>query len=197
MKSINVILFDNFTTLDALGPAEVLSKLSNLYELRYYSLSGGLVSSSTSVGIMTEKLERIGLPDILLIPGGWGTRTLTNDVAFIEQLKDLANRSERVLCVCTGSALLARTGLLDGRNATSNKFSWEWVVAQSGKVNWVKKARWIVDGKYYTSSGITAGIDMALGFVSDTAGIDAARKIAAALEYVWNEDRDNDPFCGY
>jgi Transcriptional regulator containing an amidase domain and an AraC-type DNA-binding HTH domain len=195
MKSINVILFDNFTTLDALGPAEVLSKLSGLYELHFFSLNGGLVTSSTATQIHTEKLDCLGQTDVLLVPGGWGTRELVNNEVFIEKLKQLASGSDRVLCVCTGSVLLARTGLLNGRNATSNKLSWNWVIAQNENVHWVKKARWVVDGKYYTSSGITAGIDMALGFVSDTVGPDAARKIASALEYSWNGDRDDDPFA--
>ena len=195
MKSINVILFDNFTTLDAFGPAEVLSKLSSLYELHFFSLNGGLVTSSTATEVHTEKLAQIRQKDVLLIPGGWGTRDLVNDSVFIEKLRDLASESGRVLCVCTGSALLAKTGLLDARKATSNKLSWNWVMAQNENVHWVKKARWVVDGKYYTSSGITAGIDMSLGFVSDTVGPDAARKIASALEYVWNEDREADPFA--
>lgn len=195
MKSINVILFDNFTTLDAFGPAEVLSKLSSLYELHFFSLNGGLVTSSTATEVHTEKLAQIRQKDVLLIPGGWGTRDLVNDSVFIEKLRDLASESGRVLCVCTGSALLAKTGLLDARKATSNKLSWNWVMAQNENVHWVKKGRWVVDGKYYTSSGITAGIDMSLGFVSDTVGPDAARKIASALEYVWNEDREADPFA--
>ena len=72
--------------------------------------------------------------------------------------------------------------------------SWDWVIDQNNKVKWIKKARWIVDGKYYTSSGITAGIDMSLGFVSDTISRDVAKKISNALEYVWNENKDLDPF---
>jgi transcriptional regulator GlxA family with amidase domain len=195
MKVVNVLLFADFTTLDAMGPAEIFSRLERIYSIDYFSINGGLVSSSTNTKIQTKKFEDITQSDIVLIPGGWGTRQLVNDTQFIGKLYELAQKSENVLCVCTGSALLAKTGLLDNRNATSNKIAWEWVTAQNEKVNWIKNARWVTDGKYYTSSGITAGIDMCLGFVSDKIDYETARKISSALEYVWNENKDSDPFC--
>lgn len=194
MKAVNVLLFEDFTTLDALGPAEVFSKLNQMYRVDYFSLHGGLVSGSANTKVQTKKIEEIAQNDIVLIPGGWGTRQLVNDSQFIEKLREAAEKSENVLCVCTGSALLAKTGLLDNRRATSNKIAWEWVTAQSEKVKWVRKARWVTDGKYYTSSGITAGIDMSLGFVSDKVGYETAREICTALEYVRNENKDEDPF---
>jgi len=139
-------------------------------------------------------MDEIQQKDIIVIPGGWGTRKLVSDTDFIRKLGSLASECEYVLCVCTGSALLSKTGLLDDRKATSNKISWEWVVNQNNNVKWIKKARWVVDGKYYTSSGVTAGIDMALGFIRDTISYEAAKKISSGLEYVWNEDKNHDPF---
>jgi transcriptional regulator GlxA family with amidase domain len=59
----------------------------------------------------------------------------------------------------------------------------------------MKKARWTVDQKYYTSSGVSAGIDMTLGFVADTVSLKAAQTVANGIEYIWNQDKDNDPFC--
>jgi putative intracellular protease/amidase len=194
LKQINIILFDNFTTLDALGPAEVFSKLDKIYDIKYYSNKGGLVTSSTKNKIKTERMDEIKQKDIVIIPGGWGTRQLVNDDNFIRKLGETASESEYVLCICTGSALLSKTGLLDNRKATSNKISWEWVISQNNKVKWIKKARWVVDGKYYTSSGITAGIDMSLGFINDKISYEAAKKISNALEYLWNEDKNIDPF---
>lgn len=194
MKTINIVLFDDFTTLDALGPAEVFSKLDKLYTLDYCSREGGLIESSTRIRMQTKGMDEISRSDILLIPGGFGARRLVDDRDFLDRIRRLAEMSEHVLCVCTGSALLARTGLLDGRKATSNKLSWDWVVAQCGNVDWVRKARWIVDGKYRTSSGITAGIDMSLGYLRDMIGQDVAAKIARVLEYRWNEDETFDPF---
>lgn len=123
-----------------------------------------------------------------------GTRKEINNLSFIEKIKSLAQSSEYVLTVCTGSALLAKTGLLDSLKATSNKRSFEWVKSCNKNVHWISKARWVVDGKFYTSSGISAGIDMALDFVSDRFGKDLAIQIAKRTEYRWNEDRDNDEF---
>ena len=196
MKQINIVLFDGFTTLDALGPAEVFSKLDRIYCINYYSVNGGLITSSTHNKIQTDRIDEIAQKDIVLIPGGWGARQLVNDENFIEKIKAVATESENVLSVCTGSAILAKTGLLDDREATSNKMSWEWVISQNKKVRWLKKARWTVDGKYYTSSGITAGIDMSLGFIKDKVNYEAAKMISKALEYLWNENKDVDPFAG-
>jgi transcriptional regulator GlxA family with amidase domain len=195
MKKVNILLFDDFTTLDALGPAEVLGRLKDHYEVSFISMTGGLISGSAGVKIDTKKITEVKQKDILLIPGGFGTRKLVTDSSFLNTLKLLAEESEMVLCVCTGSALLAKTGLLNNKMATSNKLSWEWVISQNQEVNWVKKARWIVDGKYYTSSGITAGIDMALGFIADKHGNEVAESISKALEYIWNKDREIDPFA--
>ncbi|MCD8212827.1 MAG: DJ-1/PfpI family protein, partial [Campylobacter sp.] len=145
--------------------------------------------------ISTLKFSEIKNYDILLIPGGFGSRKFVGDRQFIENLKKLAQKSEFVLCVCTGSVLLAKTELLNGKIATSNKSSWDWVVLQNEKVNWVKNARWVRDGKFYSSSGVAAGMDMTLGFIADMHGILAARKIATSMEYIWNEDKNLDPFA--
>ena len=87
------------------------------------------------------------------------------------------------------------TNLLNRRKATSNKKSFNWVKGLNSNVIWIEKARWVVDGKYYTSSGVSAGIDMSLGFISDFYSIEKAREIAKDIEYIWNEDRNNDIFC--
>lgn len=194
MKNINILLFDDFTTLDALGPAEVFGRLNNLYQINYFSFTDGLINNSTHLMITTKNINEISENGILVIPGGFGTRRLVNDTVFINKIKNIAENSEYVLCICTGSALLAKTGLLNKKKATSNKLSWEWVISQNTEVNWIKKARWVVDEKYYTSSGVTAGIDMSLGFISDKHGIEIARKISNSLEYIWNENKDVDPF---
>lgn len=195
MQYVNILLFANFTALDAFGPAEVFARLKDQYSIRYFSVSGGPIVSSIGAMIETNSIDKLDHPDILLIPGGLGTRELVKDNSFLYVLRKIAEASTKVLCVCTGSALLAKTGLLDLKKATSNKLAWSWAVAQGENVNWIRKARWVVDGKYYTSSGVTAGIDMALAFVSDEIGHEAAKKISAGLEYVWNEDKTIDPFA--
>lgn len=90
--------------------------------------------------------------------------------------------------------MLAKTGLLNGRQATTNKKAFSWVSSHGDDVLWLQKARWTIDGKFYTSSGVSAGIDMTLGFVSDRHGVDFARNVAFEMEYHWQEDKETDNF---
>ena len=198
MKALNVLLFDGFTTMDALGPAEALSRALDdgrkCYEVEYFSVAGGLVGGSTSAKIWTRKLSEIAKFDVLLVPGGFAARELAHEGEFIAALGELARRHEYVIAVCTGSVLLAKTGLLDGMEATSNKLSWQWATSEALDVRWIRAARWCVSGKFYTSSGVSAGIDAALGFIADMHGRDEAQRIAVTMEYVWNSDKNADLF---
>ena len=198
MKAVNVLLYEGFTTMDALGPAEVLSRAREgerkCYEIEYFSVFGGLVGSSTSAKIWTRKLDEIAKFDVLLVPGGFAARELAHEGEFIAILGELARRHEYVIAVCTGSVLLAKTGLLDGMEATSNKLSWQWATSEAQSVHWVRAARWCVSGKFYTSSGVSAGIDAALGFIADMHGQNEAQRIARAMEYVYNSDKNAELF---
>ena len=133
--------------------------------------------------------------DLLLIPGGIGTRKLVADEGFIALIEAASRRSPVTATVCTGAALLARTGLLDRRRATSNKLAWDWVLQQGEAVDWVRRARWVDDGNIVTSSGVSAGIDMALALIARLHGHDVAVNAARIMEYVWNDDPSNDPFA--
>lgn len=195
MKDFNVVLFNGFETLDAFGPAEVIGKLDQFYKLGFYSESGGIVKSAQNIKVETLPLGEIKAGGILLIPGGQGTRKEVNNRALIELIKKISIDAEYVLTVCTGTSLLAKTGLIKNIKATSNKRAFEWVVEQDRDVQWIRKARWVNDGKYYTSSGVSAGIDMALGFVRDMLGLEVAKEVSAGIEYIWNQDKDNDPFA--
>jgi len=125
--------------------------------------------------------------DILLIPGGRGTRTLVNDGEFLSQLKELATKSTFVTTVCTGAALLAKTGLLDNLPATTNRIAWDWATQQGPLVKWDNTKRWVQAGNIWTSAGVSAGIDMALAFIESTEGEDIALNTAKSLEYNWNK----------
>ena len=189
------MLFEEFETLDVFGPVEIFGRLNNEYSTRFYSLSGGNISNSHGVTLFTRKLEEIkGGVDIFLIPGGYGTRKEVANEALIKLLREISEASRYVLTVCTGTALQARTGLLDGKKATTNKIAFDWVVTNGKKVNWIRKARWVVDEKYYTSSGVSAGMDMTLDFLKDRHGITLARQVAEQIEYGWTEDSTHDPF---
>lgn len=193
---ISIILYPDFETLDVFGPVEIFGKVPD-WKMQFYSRDGGLISNRDGVQIATESFNTMPQSEIdtLFIPGGTGARTLILEADYINQLKQLAQKSRYVLTVCTGSALLAKSGLLDGKRATSNKLSFEWVKTSSLQTQWIEKARWVTDGKYYTSSGISAGIDMALAFVQDRAGEAVARQIATRIEYRWQQDSQQDEFC--
>ena len=133
--------------------------------------------------------------DILLVPGGFGTRAAVADQVFLGRLAAASRRARITTTVCTGSALLARTGLLDGRPATSNKIAWDWVVQQGPRVLWKRKARWVDAGDVLTSSGVSAGIDMALSLIAHLHGREMALTAARNMEYVWHESADDDPFA--
>jgi putative intracellular protease/amidase len=188
------LIFDDFELLDLFGPIEVLGNIEE-YRVKYFSMNGGTVRGRLNAQIVTEPIGALEPDGILLLPGGRGTRTLVNDSGFTEKLKSAAESSKWCLTVCTGSALMAKTGLLDGRSATSNKMAFRWAKDTGKNVNWKYRARWVVDGKYYASSGVSAGIDMALGFVHDRFSAERAREIAQRIEYEWNGDKDNDPFA--
>lgn len=193
--NVGVLLFDDFETLDVFGPVEVLGRLEKLYTVAFYSLQGGVVKNEHGINILSEPLEDIksGV-DIFLIPGGHGTRAGVDNMALLTSIRSISEHSVYVLTVCTGSALLAKTGLLDNKKATSNKKSFDWVAGLNDKVIWMREARWTVDGKYYTSAGVSAGIDMTLGFLADRHGGEFARKVAVEIEYAWQEDKDHDRF---
>jgi putative intracellular protease/amidase len=191
---LDILLFDEFETLDAMGPAEVFGRFPETYRLACRSLNGGTVTSRQNVAFVTASLSGWNAGGVVLIPGGMGTRSLVEDAGYLAELKKLCEGASYVLTVCTGSALLAKTGLLDGRCATTNKIAFDWVSSQGRCVKWLKRARWVADGKYYTSSGVSAGTDMALGFIADLHGKEAAVEAARQMEYIWHDDRNDDPF---
>ncbi len=192
---VAVLLFEDFETLDVFGPVEIFGRLKDEYSIGFYSLTGGYIGNSHGVSHLTLPLEELADgTDIFLIPGGYGTRKEVKNEKLIRSIRTISEKCEFVLSVCTGSALLARTQLIDSKVATSNKRAMDWVVTQGPDVNWQRKARWTVDGKYYTSSGVSAGIDMTLGFLSDRHGYQFAKKVANEVEYLWTEDKDQDPF---
>ena len=191
---IHILLFDDFETLDIFGPVEILARVEG-HELLYQSLDGGIVRSAQGMEVLTSRIEALEPESVLVIPGGRGTRALAGNERFLNGISELVQNADYILSICTGSALLAKAGVLDGLKATSNKKAFEWAKSNSNQVTWVYHARWVNDGKFYTSSGVSAGMDMALGFVRDLYGMETAEKLARDIEYVWNKDSEADPFA--
>jgi putative intracellular protease/amidase len=193
--NVAVLLFEDFETLDVFGPVEILGRLKQHYQLSFYSLSGGLVNNNHGVSIQTKNIDELKSgTDIFLIPGGYGTRKEVENISLLNKIREISYSSKFVLSVCTGSALLAKAGLLDGKKATSNKKAFDWVMTQGESVHWIRKARWVKDGKFYTSAGVSAGMDMTLGLLNDLHGIEFARKVAFEIEYNWIENMEEDNF---
>jgi transcriptional regulator GlxA family with amidase domain len=205
IRRVAVVLFEGFTVLDVYGPVQAFASSrvqkadgtrEQLFELFSMAERAGIVKPGEGPPSYAE-YSFADAPDydMLLIPGGLGTRTAVNNQAFLQQLAEASQRTTITTTVCTGSALLARTGLLDGRPATSNKIAWDWVVQQGPRVKWRRKARWVDDGNIVTSSGVSAGIDMALSLIARLHGRDMALASARNMEYRWQDDAADDPFA--
>jgi len=195
-----VLLFPWFEPLDVVGPVNVFGNVTTI-EVTYTAAAAGPVPAAKG-GLQllaTSSFDDVPPEDPrplwLLVPGGQGTRAGVRDAALLAAVRRLAGRAALTLSVCTGAALLAAAGVLDGRPATTNKLSYEWVVAQGPRVLWQPKARWVDDGDVVTFAGVSAGIDMALHVVSRFFGPDTATRVAAQLEYEAHGDAAWDPFA--
>ena len=133
--------------------------------------------------------------DLLFVPGGDSALNAAKDPELMDWVRATSARAERVMAVCTGTILLGMTGVLDGKRATTNKLDFTATVPLAPNVTWVKQARWVQDGKFYTSSGVSAGMDMALAVAADLFGHGAAEDMAEGSEYTWHQDSTRDPFA--
>lgn len=194
-KNVGVVLYPNFEVLDVFGPVEMWGNVPDL-KVVFVAQAPGPVKSAQGVSVLAEHGFDSPLKlDVMMVPGGMGTITELKNEALLAYLKAQDAGTTLTTSVCTGSALLAKAGLLEGRRATTNKKYFSIASSLPAKVTWVKHARWVEDGKYITSSGVSAGTDMALGVVAKLHGVDQARLLARTLEYQWSEDPGNDPFA--
>jgi transcriptional regulator GlxA family with amidase domain len=196
MRRVGALVFPGFELLDVFGPLEMFGLLGAEYALTLVAENPGPVRSGQGPSAFADATIGDGSNyDILFVPGGPGTRREVGNTRLLDWISRTSECSEFCLTVCTGSALLARAGVLNGRSATTNKMAFAWVMDQGPKVQWVKQARWVEDGKFLTSSGVSAGMDMALGAISVMHGVETAHKVAGWAEYAWNRDRNLDPFA--
>ncbi|MFZ7304854.1 DJ-1/PfpI family protein [Avibacterium avium] len=181
--NVNVLLFHQFLELDAFGALAVFKNLG--FRHAYFSEQGGLIQGACGAQISTNAWQQMQ-GDILFIPGGAGTRTLVQNRDFLAHLGPLCQSHQYVLSVCTGSALLAAAGVLDGKTATTNLNAFDWVKSLNPNVFFVKQ-RYCQDGKFFTSAGVSAGIDMALAFTRHLFDEEKAKEMARLIEYLPNE----------
>jgi transcriptional regulator GlxA family with amidase domain len=194
--TLGVVLFPGFELLDVFGPLQAFGSLPDQFTVVPVAAQVGPVASAQRMQAFAEaSFADCPRLDLVLVPGGMGTRQEVENAALLDFLRHKASAAEIVTSVCTGAALLARAGLLDGRRATTNKRAFQWVTEQGPRVRWVPVARWVDDGKFVTSSGVSAGIDMALHVIARLAGQELAEAVAQRMEYDWHRDAAWDPFA--
>ncbi|WP_298338862.1 DJ-1/PfpI family protein [Ferrimicrobium sp.] len=193
---VGMVLFEDFELLDVTGPLEILGKLPEAFAITLIGQELKPTSSVQGVSIMpTAAMSEAPSVELLMVPGGMGTRRLVNDKAWIDWLGSYGRQASLVASICTGAALLARAQLLDGYRATTNKRAMEWVQEMAPNISFEPRARWVRDRDRWTSSGVAAGMDMTLALVAHLLGETQAREVASAIEYEWNDDPDHDPFA--
>lgn len=196
MRRIGALIFPGFELLDVFGPMEMFGMLSKEFSLELIAETAGPVPSNQGLSAQATKSVGQGTDyDILFVPGGAGTRREVENHKLLDWITETSENSEYILSVCTGSALLAKSGVLDDRRATTNKAAFAWVAEQGPRVDWVRKARWVEDGRFITSSGVSAGMDMALGAIALMHDTETAERVAMYCEYSWHQDKDRDPFA--
>jgi transcriptional regulator GlxA family with amidase domain len=195
-RRLGAVLYPGFELLDCFGPLEMFGNMTGSVEVAMVAEKKGAVSSAQGPAAVADYGFADCPPlDLLLIPGGIGTRAEIDNPVMLDWLTQRVPRAQVTMTVCTGSALLAQTGLLDGCRATSNKMVFQWVETQWPRVQWVRQARWVEDGSLVTSSGVSAGIDMALAVIARLDGTQLSETLAVATEYDWHRDATWDPFA--
>jgi transcriptional regulator GlxA family with amidase domain len=204
--SIGCVIFPGFQALDVFGPLDALNVLSYSTPLTLSLIGATLSPISTHPAAHPTAIGQTVVPthtfasaphlDVLLIPGGYGTRGSPPGLdEAIDFIRARFPELKYMITVCTGSRLAARSGVLDGLRATTNKRAWLDTREMAPAVKWVAHARWVVDGKCWTSAGVSAGIDVVLAWMEKVYGREKAEEVAGVMEYERHEDSKWDPFA--
>ncbi len=197
-RRLGAALYEGFELLDLYGPLEMFGCLGPEMEIVMVAEKSRTVRSAQGPRTVADfGFDDCPDLDLLLIPGGVGTVTALSNDALLDFLRDRTSEVEIVVSVCSGSAILAKAGLLDGRRATSNKLFFDLATGQSDRVEWVAEARWVEDWPFVTSSGVSAGIDAALAVIAHLYGPERAQMIADVTEYQWHTEAGHDPFVKF
>ncbi|MFB6630377.1 DJ-1/PfpI family protein [Streptomyces sp. NPDC056362] len=178
---IAVLLYDRFTTLDAVGPYELLARLPGAETVFVAKKTGPVRNDQGSLALVADRtLAEVPRPDIVLVPGGPDARVAMKDPEILDWLRAADDTSTWTTSVCTGSLILAAAGLLDGRRATTH-----WLARDELRALGVEPTgeRVVFDGKYVTAAGVSSGIDMALHLLGRIAGDETAQTIQLLTEY--------------
>lgn len=182
IKTIGVLLYDGYNTLDAMGPFHTLTEISGA-RVFFVAKRKGLVKNQSGMRVQVDSsIDEVKALDILVIPGGAReTYFATQDSVLLNWIRMIDRHSVYTTSVCTGSWILGATGLLKGRKATSNWYRAEEMMTGYGAV--FQDSRWVKDDKYWTSAGVTAGIDMSLAIIRELMGDAYTQAVMLDLEY--------------
>ncbi|MEV0674733.1 GlxA family transcriptional regulator [Mycobacterium sp. NPDC050441] len=184
-REIVFVVFDGMKLLDAAGPAEVFAEANRFgadYRLRFASVDGADVTTSIgTVFAVTGRIAEVDGVDTVLVSGGDDLVGRPIDPGLVTALRDLPTKTRRLASICTGSFILAKAGLLDGRRATTHWRHARLLARAYPTISVEPDAIFIRDGDIYTSAGVSAGIDLALALVESDHGADLVRNVARSL----------------
>jgi len=198
-KVVGILLFNDVEVLDFCGPFEVFS-VARLNEARRREepspfrvfligeKKGPIITAGGMRVLPDYDFDDCPPLDILVVPGGWGTRTEMNNAGLVDWIAGRSRQLETLASVCTGSLLLGKAGLLDGKRATTHWRALEWMQELFPEARVERELHFVEDGNLITSAGISAGIDMALRVVARHYGEAIARATARNMEYTYPEN---------
>jgi transcriptional regulator GlxA family with amidase domain len=188
-RQIGIVLFDDVEELDAIGPWEVLSYWTHKYPddgFAVFTLSpaGGVVQCRKGLRVLADhSFADAPAVEVLLHPGGQGTRPLLRDAAHLDWVRRQRATVPLLTSVCTGALVYAAAGLLAGRPATTHWSDLDELAGLDPTIQLRPDDRFVDDGDVITSAGISAGIDMALHLVARLAGVERARQVRRGIQY--------------
>ncbi len=189
-RSVALLVFPDVEVLDAAGPFEVFSVASELhdqalFEVRLVAVGAAPVPAVNGLRLLPDAtLDEVSAADVVIVPGGFGSRAAAADAHVLDWLRQWAPQAECLLSICTGARVLAAAGLLAGRRYTTHHQAWD-ALAATPDATLVRGVRFVEDGRLVAAAGISAGIDASLYVVSRLCGIDIALATARYMEYDW------------
>jgi transcriptional regulator GlxA family with amidase domain len=197
-RTVGILIFDGVEVLDFAGPYEVFSRTrlvpgaesrrseeSAPFRVVTVAARAGLTRATGGLGVQPDHtFADAPAIDLLIVPGGFGTRALLDDAPTLDWIRDRARSARQVASVCTGSLLLARAGLLAGKRATTHWNALDLLASLDPTVRVERGVRFVEDG-IVTSAGVAAGLDMSFQLVARSCGVAVAEETARYIDYPW------------
>jgi len=195
-RNVAIVLFNEVEVLDFAGPFEIFSvtgrRTTGERPFNVYTAAetdGPIAARGDLIIMPNYTLATCPPPDIVVVPGGYGTRAQMHNPALLGWVREQAARVELMTSVCTGSLVLANAGLLDGLAATTHFSAYDLLAETAPTVDVRRGVRYVDNGAIITSAGVQAGMDMALHIIARLLGKDTAHETASYIEYDWQPER--------